>query len=158
MIAGLTLAYIVLTPLAIWLPVFPPTVEAGHWTPGLATFMAPAIVILAFASVIETFRSRQRSNVVDAWMSLIAFGVIVEMYMTAIGSGRFTIGWYASRFVIVFATSAVLGVLLIQAACVYAELIERAVVLEGEAHTDTLSGLPNRRRFDEEFAPGVRPG
>ena len=45
-----------------------------------------------------------------------------------------------------------LAVLLLQATRVYADLIERANVLEGEAHTDTLTGLPNRRRFDEEFA------
>jgi diguanylate cyclase (GGDEF)-like protein len=53
---------------------------------------------------------------------------------------------------VLLATSAVLAVLLAQAARLYAELIVRAEVLEGEAHTDILTGLPNRRRFDEEFA------
>ena len=45
-----------------------------------------------------------------------------------------------------------LTVLLARALRTYAELIERAEILESEAHTDILTGLPNRRRFDEEFA------
>jgi diguanylate cyclase (GGDEF)-like protein len=151
-IAGLTLSYIVLTPLAIWLPAPLLTLDDGSWTPALASFMVPVIVLLAAGSVIESFRSRRRANVLDLWMGIVALGVIVEMYLTLVGSAPFTIAWYASRAVAFFATGAVLAVLLIQAAHVYADLIERAEVLEGEAHTDILSGLPNRRRFDEEFA------
>jgi diguanylate cyclase (GGDEF)-like protein len=151
-IAALAIAYVVLTPLALWLPVLPTTVEDGRWTPVLATFMAPIVALLAAASVIETFRSRQRTNVLDAWIAIVALGVIVALYLTAVGVSPFTIGWYASRVVVLLATSAVLAVLLLQAARLHADLIERAEVLEGEAHTDTLTGLPNRRRFDEEFA------
>jgi diguanylate cyclase (GGDEF)-like protein len=150
-IAALTLAYLVLTPLAVWLPL-PPTVADGHWTPVLATFMVPVIALLAVASVVETFRSRNRGNMLDAWIAIVAFGVIVQLYLTIVGGAAFTIGWYASRVVVLLATSAVLSVLLLQAARLYADLIVRAEVLEGEAHTDTVTGLPNRRRFNEEFS------
>jgi diguanylate cyclase (GGDEF)-like protein len=151
-IAGLALSYIVLTPLAIWLPAPSLTLDDGSWGPALSSFMVPVVVLLAAASVIETFRSRKRANVLDLWMGIVAFGVIVEMYLTLVGGAPFTIGWYSSHAVALLATSAVLAVLLVAAAHVYADLIERAEVLEGEAHTDILSGLPNRRRFDEEFA------
>ncbi|MGA2395442.1 MAG: sensor domain-containing diguanylate cyclase [Candidatus Lustribacter sp.] len=150
-IGGLVAAYVVLTPAAIWLPRLPPTIEDGKWSPIFLQLMVPAIVLLAAASVVETIRSRKRANVLDAWAAMIPFGIIVETYLALVGISRFTSGWYASRVVVLFATSAVLTVLLVQAARLYADLIERAVVLEGEAHTDTLTGLPNRRRFDEEF-------
>jgi diguanylate cyclase (GGDEF)-like protein len=150
-IAGLALSYIVLTPLAIWFPAPLLTLDDGSWTPALSSFMVPVIVVLAAASVIETFRSRRRANVLDLWMGIVAFGVIVELFLTLLGGAPFAIAWYAARAVAFLATGAVLAVLLIQAAHLYADLIERAEVLEGEAHTDILSGLPNRRRFDEEF-------
>ena len=151
-IAGLSLAYIVLTPLAIWLPAPALTIDDGNWGPAPSSLSVAVVVLLAAASVIETFRSRKRANVLDLWMGIVAFGVIVEVYLTMAGGASFTIGWYGSRAVALLATSAVLVVLLVQAAHVHADLIERAEVLEGEAHTDILSGLANRRRFDEEFA------
>jgi diguanylate cyclase (GGDEF)-like protein len=151
-IAGLTIAYIAFTPILIWLPALPPTIEGGHWSTFFIQFMVPLIVLIAGASALETFRSRRRANVLDAWVAIVAFGVIAETYLALAGVSRFTIGWYASRVVVLFATSAVLVVLLVQAGRLYADLIERAEVLLGEAHTDTLTELPNRRRFDEEFA------
>jgi diguanylate cyclase (GGDEF)-like protein len=150
-IAGLTLGYIVLTPAAIWLPGLPPTIENGHWSSLFIQLMVPMIVLLAGASVVETIRSRNRANVLDAWVSMVAFGVILQTYLAIAGGSPFTVGWYASRVVMLFATSAVLAVLLVQAGRLYADLVERAEVLLGEAHTDTLTALPNRRRFDEEF-------
>jgi diguanylate cyclase (GGDEF)-like protein len=151
-ISGLTIAYVLLTPAAIWLPNLPPTLEAGRWSPIFVQLMVPLIILLAAASVVETVRSRNRANVLDAWIAMIPFGILMETYTALVGISRFTVGWYASRVVVLFATSAVLIVLLIQAARLYAELIERAETFRGEAHTDTLTGLPNRRRFDEEFA------
>jgi diguanylate cyclase (GGDEF)-like protein len=114
--------------------------------------MAPVIALLAAVSVFETFRGRNRTNVIDVWMTIVSVSIIVEMYLTVIGVAGFTVGWYAARFIVLVATSAVLAVMLWRASRRYADLIERAEVLEGEAHTDILSGLPNRRRFDEEFA------
>lgn len=152
MIAALTLAYIVLTPVAIWFGGLPSTIEDGHWSGFFGAYMAPLIVVLAGVSIVETVRSRKRATVLDTWISLVALAMIVQTYIAVAGMSRFTIGWYASRAVVPFATSAVLAVLLVQASRVYSDLIQRAEVLLGEAHTDTLTGLPNRRRFDEEFA------
>jgi diguanylate cyclase (GGDEF)-like protein len=151
-IAVLTLAYIVLTPSVIWLGGLPSTIENGQWSPFFGMYMAPLIVVLALASIVETLRSRRRATVLDTWISLVALAMIVQTYIAIVGMSRFTIGWYASRAVVLFAISAVLTVLLVQASRVYSDLIQRAEVLLGEAHTDTLTGLPNRRRFDEEFA------
>jgi diguanylate cyclase (GGDEF)-like protein len=151
-IVWLGIAYIVFTPLAIWLRGLPETFADGHWTTLFTWFMAPLLMLLAAAAIFETIRRRNRSNVLDAWIAIVAFGVIVEVYLTLIGDERFTVGWYASRVVVFFTASAVLAVLLAQAGRLYAELVEHAAVLESQAHTDILSGLPNRRRFDEEFA------
>ena len=150
-VAALTIAGVVLTPVAIWLPGLPSTVNDEAWSPVFVQFMVPLIALLAIASVVEAVRSRKRANVLDAWAAMIPFGIIVETYAALTGVSRFSLGWYASRLVVLFATSAVLTVLLIQAARLYADLIERAEVLKGEAHTDQLTGLANRRRFDEEF-------
>lgn len=151
-ILWLGIAYIVLTPSVIWLRDLPMTFSDGHWTPLFTRFMAPLLALLAVAAIVETIRRRNRSNVLDAWIPIVAFGVIVEVFLTLIGDERFTVGWYASRIVVLVASSTVLAVLLAQAARLYADLIERAATLESEAHTDILSGLANRRRFDEEFA------
>jgi diguanylate cyclase (GGDEF)-like protein len=151
-IAALFITYAVVTPLAIWLPMLPAAEEDAHWTPVLATFMAPIIVLLAAASIVGTFRSRSRGSVLDVCVGIVSYGLIVEVYLTTIGTASFTIGWYTARLVVLLTTVAVLAVLLLQAAQLYSDLIERAEVFKGEAHTDTLTGVANRRRFDEEFA------
>jgi diguanylate cyclase (GGDEF)-like protein len=69
---------------------------------------------------------------------------------------QFTVGWYASRVSILFAASAVLWVLLSQTATIYAQLAVTAERLRNESLTDVLTGLPNRRSFDQRFAEMLR--
>jgi diguanylate cyclase (GGDEF)-like protein len=151
-IVALTVAYAAVVPFAIWSPGLPPVFANGRTTAVFTSFMVPVLVLLAAAAIAGTVRRRANANALDAWVAIPASGVIAEVYLTAIGGTRFTIGWYGSRIVTLFATTVVLAVLLARALRTYADLIERAEILEGEAHTDTLTGLPNRRRFDEEFA------
>jgi diguanylate cyclase (GGDEF)-like protein len=151
LVRAMTLAYVVLTPLAIWLPGLPAPARLGHWTPVFAVVMAPLLALLAGVTLAGALRRRPRASVLDAWIAMVAFGIVVEVYLTVVGLGPFTVGWYASRAVVFFATTTLLAVLLAQACRLYADLVERAQVLESEAYTDIVTGLPNRRRFDEEF-------
>lgn len=151
-IAGLAVAYCVLTPIAVWIPGPPAGFVDGRWTPVFWLFMAPVLLLLAGAIIREFLVRRLRASTLDAWVAIVAANVVAEVYLTAIGGVPFSLGWYASRIVVVFTASVVLSVQLTRAMRTYAELIERAEVLQDEAYTDTLTGLPNRRRFDEEFA------
>ncbi len=74
-----------LTPLAIWLPVPSLTLDDGSWTPLGSSVHGPAGRAARGASVIETFARAGAPNVLDVWMRIVAFGVIVEMYLTLIG-------------------------------------------------------------------------
>jgi diguanylate cyclase (GGDEF)-like protein len=151
-VVALAVAYAVVVPAAIWLPGLPPVFANGRTTAVFSAFMVPVLVLLGAAVIAGALRRRKSANALDAWVAFVASGVIAGAYLTAIATTRYTVGWYASRVVDLFATTVVLAVLIARALRTYAELIERAEILEGEAHTDTLTGLPNRRRFDEEFA------
>ena len=148
-IVAYAVAFVGLTAVAILLPV-PTTYADGAWTPVYTLFMAPLLVLMSLA-VIALAVSRSRSTVLDLWIGVVALVMILDVYLTLVGRTRFTLGWYVSRAQMLAATCAILGVLLAQAVRLYAALVERAQMLEGEAHTDILTGLPNRRRFDEEF-------
>ena len=150
-IRALAAAYVVLTPLAIWMPGLPLAVTLQHYTPVYAFLMAPVLVLLGGTVLADAVRRRTRAGALDAWLAILALCVIVEVYLTLVGIGPFTVGWYASRVVVLVAMTTILGVLLSRASRRYVDLVQRAEVLESEAYTDTLTGLPNRRRFDEEF-------
>ena len=151
-IIGLAVAFVIVTALAIWVPDLPTLSDGGHVSLLFSLVLAPVTIVLALGVVIEAIRRRRHASVLDAWIAVAAFSVIVEAYLTVVGMGTFTVGWWAARVVLLFFTAMMLTVLLAQAARLYADLIARAQELESEAHTDTLSGLPNRRRFDEEFS------
>ena len=158
---GLAVAYVALTAAALFIDGLPHTVENGHWTWVYTRVLAPIMAVLALAVIATTMR-RTRSTTLDVWIALIGVAVVLDVYLTVIGAGRFTLAWYASRLMVLLATLTVLGVLLSQAARMYASLYVRAQRLENEAHTDILTGLPNRRRFEEEiqraFGSAVRRG
>ncbi len=151
-VGAFAVAYALVTAGAIWLHGLPSTFEHDRWSPFFLGIEVPAIAALATGVVVESLRRRSRATVLDVWIGLLAFAMLIDVYLTTVGATRFTAGWYASRVVMLLATTGVLGTLLRQTAQMYAALVVRAEVLEGEAHTDTLTGLPNRRRFDEEYA------
>jgi diguanylate cyclase (GGDEF)-like protein len=150
-VIGLTAAYVVLTACA-FSATLPPLADSHHWTPFFLDLAAPVMVGLAAAVVVAALRRGKAATVLDLWLAVVAIASIVDLYLMVVGAAHYTIGWYASRIVMLAATIAVLGALLRAAAATYAALVAHASVLESEAHTDTLTGLPNRRRFDEQFA------
>jgi diguanylate cyclase (GGDEF)-like protein len=119
-----------------------------------ASVTSSVITAIVLALQARTVRAIP-AGVLRAAFAYLALAIVVDINdLTRIISGSTddAAGWYASRACILIATVAVLGMVLQRAVRVYTALAERAAVLEDEAHTDTLTGLPNRRRFDEQFA------
>lgn len=141
-------AFVAIVPAAIGLDL-PPVYRDGHWTP-LFLYAIPFVALPGLVAVVATLR-RRNPTVLDLAVGIVAVALLLDLYLTAIGDQPFTVGWYASRLLMLLAMTAVLGILLAQTSRLYTELVRRAEVLDGEAHTDKLTELPNRRRFDEEL-------
>jgi diguanylate cyclase (GGDEF)-like protein len=84
--------------------------------------------------------------------------MIADVTLSIVGGVPFTAGWYVSRVYIVIASSTVLIALLLQTANVYALLAKTTDRLRDESLTDPLTGLANRRSFDQRLAQVLADG
>jgi diguanylate cyclase (GGDEF)-like protein len=151
-IIAMAVVYVAITSTAIWSHALPGGFENEHLTPFFLRVLAPTVLTLAVVAIVTVLRRSSQATLLDLWLGIVALALIVEVYVAILGRTRFTVGWYTSATTVVVSELALLGMMLGQAASRYVSLVQRALVLENEAHTDTLTGLPNRRRFDEEFA------
>jgi len=149
-IAAFAIGYVAVITIAFQ-PQLVPEYDDGSLSAIALRLCAPLLALPAFAIAFSALR-RRKPTVLDVAVGIIAVAVPLDLYLTAIGMHPFSVGWYAARCQMLFATLAVLGVLLAQGGRLSGALVTRARLLADEAYTDTLTGLPNRRRFDEELA------
>jgi diguanylate cyclase (GGDEF)-like protein len=71
-------------------------------------------------------------------------------------SERFSVGWYLGRFASVMASSALLGVLIWEIANLYRALHAANIKLGEYAVLDGLTGIFNRRYFDQRYPAALR--
>jgi diguanylate cyclase (GGDEF)-like protein len=148
-IRGFVVAYGVLLAIA-FRPDLVPAYDDGSLSAIALRMLAPLLAAPGLAVGIAALR-RRKPTVLDVGVGIIAVALPLDLYLTAIGMHPFSVGWYAGRVLMLLANLAVLGVLLAQGGRLSGELVTRARLLADEAYTDTLTGLPNRRRFDEEL-------
>ena len=101
------------------------------------------------------FRTSRLRSVLDLWVGVACLAMFADLTFQHY-SAQFTAGWYASRVGILIAANVVLWVLLFQTAMIYAQLVVTAERLRNESLTDVLTGLSNRRAFDQRFVEMMR--
>jgi diguanylate cyclase (GGDEF)-like protein len=141
---------IVLAALCVVLPL-PRLFDGGAWTPTMrwaqAIVIVESIVAIAFLKRVTGMHS-----ILDLWLSIALFAVVLDAYLVLVGNGRFTLAWYASYFAMLGSVIAVLAVFVHQINRMYGALARAASHLDEQAHIDGLTGIANRRRFDEYAA------
>jgi diguanylate cyclase (GGDEF)-like protein len=150
---GLAAVGITVPPL-IWIDGLPALSINGESTP-LLDVLAVLLCLGALTSIALAYRTNRFRTVLDIWLSIACLSMLADVLLSHF-SHQFAAGWYASRLSILLAASAVLFVLLFQTATIYAELAVTAERLRNESLTDALTGLANRRSFDERFAQVLR--
>jgi len=143
-------AAVVLGTLAFVLP-FPKLFEDGHWT--LTMRWAMAIVIAeAVVAIVFLKRVTGMHSILDLWLSIALFAIVLDSYLVLVSNSRFTLGWYASYLALLGSVIAVLATFVHQINRMYGALARAASHLDEQAHVDGLTGIANRRRFDEYAA------
>jgi diguanylate cyclase (GGDEF)-like protein len=95
-------------------------------------------------------RRLEPRSVLDLWLLVVMSAWIFEIGLSAVfNAGRFDLGFYAGRLYGLLASSFVLIMLLTQTLRLYAELATAHGTLQDVARRDGLTGLFNRRAFDE---------
>jgi PAS domain S-box-containing protein len=91
---------------------FPPLVVNGDYHALIASGIGPAIVLLLLAAAgLTTYVWRGRT-VVQLWLAVATYGMLLDVVVTLVGGARFSLGWYAARLISLVAASVVLGALL----------------------------------------------
>ena len=140
-----------------WLPTLQ---HNGNYARINSLGIGPAVLAMVAASGALVVARLRFGSPLAVWLTVSMLASILDVGLTLLGGGRFTIGWHVSR-----ALNLLTGVTLLIA--LLADLVAQArraddlnAQLERMLHTDTLTGLKNRRAFeymiDTEWRRGRR--
>jgi len=143
---GLVAAFTLLTTAGEhWLP---PIMDGHRYT---GTMIAVVTLVWSASAVAAAVMWRHRTrSVLDLWLFVSMCAWVFDIGLSALfNGGRFDLGFYAGRLYGLLASSFVLVTLLAQTLRLYGQLAAANDTLRNLAERDGLTGLFNRRHFDE---------
>ncbi len=131
------------------LPLLPAIFMGPQGLFGGAGILSPAAsLVVDVACVVVLARLKRPSNE-QIWLCVGMVAACFDVWLTYQGTARFSVGWYVAKLGSLFTTSIVLVSLFVELTALYRRTAEMNLVLEQQAHIDGLTGLANRRRFDQ---------
>lgn len=106
------------------------------------------VSVAALVCLVVTTRLR---TMLELWLGVALFAGLGDIVVTLVANSRYSAGWYVARVEAVLASSTVLGVLIWEISHLYRELHTAHARLSEFAARDGLTGLFNRRYFDERY-------
>jgi diguanylate cyclase (GGDEF)-like protein len=148
--AGVAVAVLALTVVSTSLLRYLPTVLAdGHTLfSGLSALLPLIILVILTVALVLVCRLGAKTPE-HLWLVVAMVAALFDVWLTYQGSDRFSLGWYLSKCASLFTSLIVLITLLHEVTRLYRRAEEANAVLTGLAQQDGLTGLSNRRRFDE---------
>jgi diguanylate cyclase (GGDEF)-like protein len=130
----------------------PVVMDGDHYTSAAAAVISSVWLLSLFA--------RRPYSVLDLWLIVTMCAWLFDIALSAVfNAGRYDLGFYAGRIYGLVAASLVLIVLLFENTKLYVHLITlresdraKATELHRLSTVDTLTGIANRRAFDEALS------
>jgi diguanylate cyclase (GGDEF)-like protein len=126
-----------------------PAIMEGHRYTPLMIGVVSSVWLLSAAALYTLWQREQRS-VLDLWLIVVMCAWLIDIALSAVlNGGRFDLGFYAGRLYGLLAASFLLFLLLLEHGAMYARLVATSIELRRLTSTDPLTGIANRRSFDE---------
>ncbi len=149
---GVALAAGLFGTLAVWqgfIPL-PALMVEDHYTPSMLGVVS-TIWLLSLMGLAALWQKRPRS-ILDLWLMAVLCAWLCDVALSAVlNGGRFDLGFYAGRIYGLLSASFVLLVLLVENGWLYARLLDATAELRLLMTADALTGIANRRAFDESL-------
>jgi diguanylate cyclase (GGDEF)-like protein len=126
----------------------PALIEKGNYGLLRSTGVGPAIMLSIACAIVAIVRFTRLRTVTDVWLAVALFASLLDCSLTLFAGGRFTVGWYVARLESLFASTIVLLAFLRG----IDRILTRLALL---TRIDGLTGLANRRAFDEELEAAI---
>jgi diguanylate cyclase (GGDEF)-like protein len=111
--------------------------------------LGPTVLVLnAVALAVVAVRLRARTTL-HLWLTVALVAANVDVWLTTLANGRFTLGWYFGRICSLLTGLLVLLTLLRELTVIHLRLDEAMRRLRVMAHSDGLTGLANRYALNE---------
>jgi diguanylate cyclase (GGDEF)-like protein len=134
------------------------TIEYERWLPQLISSDTPGLIfsshvgpiidgVIIGAIAVLVFATRLRT-VTNLWLAVALVASLFDVILTSSSAYSYTVGWYLSR-VMSLSTSMVVLVTFLRS------LGKLFLVMARQSSVDGLTGLANRRAFDEFFASQI---
>lgn len=120
----------------------PVLVLSGHFSPAFRYGVAPFIALFDILACVTIIARMGKGSPLHVWLALALLTAALDGALNGISASRYTLSWYVAKLETLISTSVVLIMLLGEISALYRRLATLAGI-------DPLTGLRNRRSFDE---------
>ena len=134
------------------LPWLPDLIRGSDYGGLISTGVGPLVLALTLVAEFLVIIRLRCKDVLSLWLTIALLAACLDVELTLSGAGRFTLGWYAARALSLMTGVSVLFALLSELMREAGRVTEANARLEQMLQTDVLTGLANRRAFEQTLA------
>jgi diguanylate cyclase (GGDEF)-like protein len=109
------------------------------------------VAIIGAGVLVYLVYSTRLRTLLELWLGVALLAGLGDVLVSLVANSRYSVGWYVARLESVLASSTVLGVLIWEISHLYRELYAANARLSEYAARDGLTGIFNRRYFEERY-------
>jgi diguanylate cyclase (GGDEF)-like protein len=132
-------------------PLLPTILVNGSYARMTSLGIAPAVLACSLAGISLVILRLRHASILTIWLAVAMVASGVDVALTMLGAGRFTLGWYLARCLSLVAGFSVLCALLTDFVKLFATVAKANRQLEKLSLTDPLTEIANRRSFEQRL-------